>query len=296
MNTKISSFMFATAMPGNILAIEYAHNILGTNINWGSWAAAMIIPGITCLLVTSFITYLLIKPDVKVLDNKTIAKQGLAELGALKSSEKALIFIFCLALLGWSSPSVLNALFDIKINIDSAAVALSAMGLSVLLGVIKFEDIVNSKECIGTLFWFGGIISLSSILNKLKFFEWLGVFLNNNLDLSSINPYIGLFLIAVASILVRYFFASATIYLTTLMPVFFLLGNNIGIPPYALAFLLFSTASYGGAITHYGGPAAPVIFGGGYNTVKEWWITGLMCAFLMLIICYGVGVPLWVGF
>ncbi len=292
MCTKITSFMFAIAMASNMLIIDYSNSILGTNINWGNWAVAMILPGLVCLIVMPLLVYFFITPDVKQINNKVIAKQGLEELGDMKTSEKWLIVIFVLALLGWSMPSVFSALFDIKLDINATAVAIGAMSLTVLLGVLKFEDIADSKECIGTLFWFGGVISLSSILNKLGFFKWFGSFIEANLSLGE-SPMLALILIGFVSIIVRYLFASATVYVTTLMPIFFLLGKSAGADPYFLAFILISTNAYGGAVTHYGGPAAPIIFGGGYNTVKEWWITGFAAAMVAYIICLAVGIPLW---
>lgn len=292
MTTKMTSFMFATAMAGNMLVIDYSNSILGTNLNWGNWAVAMFVPGFICLLIIPFVGYLIIKPDVTNIDNKAIAKKGLEELGEIKKSEIWLIVIFCLALLGWSLPSLLNSLFSIKLDINATAVAVGAMSLSVLFGVIKFEDIAGSKECVGTLFWFGGIISLSSLLKKLGFFDWFGGFIQANLSLGN-NWFMALFFIGLISIAVRYLFASATVYITTLMPIFFFLGKSAGIDPYILSFLLITTNSYGGAVTHYGGPAAPVIFGGGYNTVKEWWICGLVCALVAYAICLILGIAYW---
>ncbi|ULO02651.1 DASS family sodium-coupled anion symporter [Campylobacter sp. RM12651] len=292
MSTKMTSFIFATAMAGNMLVIGYANDILGTHLNWGNWAVAMIIPGIVCLCIIPLVVYIFVRPDIKKIDNVVISKQGLEELGEMKRSEKMLVLIFVLALLGWSVPSLASSLFGLKIDIDATAVAVGAMSLSVLLGVLKFEDIAGSKECIGTLFWFGGIMSLSGMMNKLGFFKWLGTFIQGNMNLD-LDPLIVLIIIGFISIIVRYLYASATVFITTLLPVLFLIGKSAGVDPYLLAFLLITTNSYGGALTHFGGPAASVIFGAGYNTVKEWWITGFVVAMVSFILCLAIGLPYW---
>ena len=44
-----------------------------------------------------------------------------------------------------------------------------------------WEDVVKNKGGWNTLIWYGGIIGLSSLLSKVKFFEWLAEVFKNNL-------------------------------------------------------------------------------------------------------------------
>ena len=166
------------------------------------------------------------------------------------------------------------------------------MASSIVLGVITWDDMLKNKEGWNTLIWFGGLIGLSSALNKLKFFEWLGKFMEKNIDFGS-DAFMALIIISILSILVRYFFASATAYIGTVLPVFLLIGKSVGIDPMLLALMLATTNSYGGAVTHFGGPAAPIIFGAGWGDVKEWWITGAVTAYVCLFVCFTVGIAWW---
>lgn len=101
MVTKTTSYMFFTAMAGNILALKMINDILHLQISWGGWALAAGLPGIIMLLVTPLVIYTMYPPEIKKVDNKTIAKAGLAELGPMKIREKMLLGVFVLALLGW---------------------------------------------------------------------------------------------------------------------------------------------------------------------------------------------------
>lgn len=172
MVTKTTSYMFFTAMAGNILALKMINDILHLQISWGGWALAAGLPGIIMLLVTPLVIYTMYPPEIKKVDNKTIAKAGLAELGPMKIREKMLLGVFVLALLGW--------IFSKSLGVDESTVAIVVMATMLLLGIVTREDVVKNKGGWNTLIWYGGIIGLSSLLSKVKFFEWLAEVFKNN--------------------------------------------------------------------------------------------------------------------
>ena len=275
--TKVTSFLFATAMAPNLLALDFITKLTGVSLNWGQWALAMFVPG--------FIMLMCIRPSVKEIDNKKIAADGLAELGPMKASEKGLIAIALLAITGWILPT-----FGIKI--DATAVAIVAMIATFVCGIITWDDLLKTKAAWNTLIWFGGILGLSSALTKGKFFEWLAKFLETHMNFG-LDPFMMLILISVISVAVRYFFASGTAYISAMLPVFLIVGINAGIDPTLLAFILIGTNSYGGSVTHYGAAPGPIIFSAGYNNVKDWWTVGLTSAVVCLVLNYVIGIPWW---
>lgn len=291
MVTKVTSFMFLTAMAPNALAGDFMAKMLGVKLDWALWAVAMIVPGLVMLAVVPYVVYLLNKPTMTQVDNKAIARQGLEDLGPMKFSEKVLVTIFLLALVGWALPSIL-AFAGIKIKIDATAVAISAMVATFVCGSIKWDDMVTNKGGWNTLIWFGGIIGLSSALTKVKFFEWLAATMQASMNFGD-NAFTALIIISIASVAVRYLFASGSAYVAAMLPVFLALGGAAGVNPMALALVLCATNSYGGALTHYGGAAAPIVFGGGYNDIKDWWTTGAVVAILCLVLTFVVGYPWW---
>ena len=283
--TKVTSFLFATAMAPNLLALDFITKLTGVSLNWGQWAAAMFVPGFIMLMLVPIIGYMYERPTVKEIDNKKIAADGLAELGPMKASEKGLIAIALLAITGWILPT-----FDIKI--DATAVAIVAMIATFVCGIITWDDLLKTKAAWNTLIWFGGILGLSSALSKGKFFEWLAKYLEAHMNFG-LDPFMMLILISVISVAVRYFFASGTAYISAMLPVFLIVGMNAGIDPTLLAFILIGTNSYGGSVTHYGAAPGPIIFSAGYNNVKDWWTVGLVIAVVCLVLNYVIGIPWW---
>ena len=283
--TKVTSFLFATAMAPNLLALDFITKLTGVSLNWGQWALAMFVPGFIMLMCIPFIGYMYERPSVKEIDNKKIAADGLAELGPMKASEKGLIAIALLAITGWILPT-----FGIKI--DATAVAIVAMIATFVCGIITWDDLLKTKAAWNTLIWFGGILGLSSALTKGKFFEWLAKFLEPHMNFG-LDPFMMLILISVISVAVRYFFASGTAYISAMLPVFLIVGINAGIDPTLLAFILIGTNSYGGSVTHYGAAPGPIIFSAGYNNVKDWWTVGLISAVVCLVLNYVIGIPWW---
>jgi len=283
--TKVTSFLFATAMAPNLLALDFITKLTGVSLNWAQWAAAMFVPGFIMLMLMPLIGYMYERPSVKDIDNKKIAADGLAELGPMKASEKGLIVIALLAITGWILPT-----FDIKI--DATAVAIVAMIATFVCGIISWDDLLKTKAAWNTLIWFGGILGLSSALTKGKFFEWLAKYLEAHMNFG-LDPFMMLILISVISVAVRYFFASGTAYISAMLPVFLIVGINAGIDPTLLAFIMIGTNAYGGSVTHYGAAPGPIIFSAGYNNVKDWWTVGLISAVVCLVLNYVIGIPWW---
>ena len=283
--TKVTSFLFATAMAPNYLALDFITKLTGVSLNWAQWAAAMFVPGFIMLMLIPLIGYMYERPSVKDIDNKKIAADGLAELGPMKASEKGLIVIALLAITGWILPT-----FDIKI--DATAVAIVAMLATFVFGIIKWDDLLQTKAAWNTLIWFGGILGLSSALTKGKFFEWLAKYLEVHMNFG-LDPFMMLILISVISVAVRYFFASGTAYISAMLPVFLIVGVNAGIDPTLLAFIMIGTNAYGGSVTHYGAAPGPIIFSAGYNNVKDWWTVGLISAVVCLVLNFVIGIPWW---
>ena len=283
--TKVTSFLFATAMAPNYLALDFITKLTGVSLNWAQWAAAMFVPGFIMLMLMPLIGYMYERPSVKDIDNKKIAADGLAELGPMKASEKGLIVIALLAITGWILPT-----FDIKI--DATAVAIVAMIATFVCGIISWDDLLKTKAAWNTLIWFGGILGLSSALTKGKFFEWLAKYLEAHMNFG-LDPFMMLILISIISVVVRYFFASGTAYISAMLPVFLIVGINAGIDPTLLAFIMIGTNAYGGSVTHYGAAPGPIIFSAGYNNVKDWWTVGLISAVVCLVLNFVIGIPWW---
>ena len=284
MVTKTTSYMFLTAMAPNALALSMMAPILDIELSWGQWALAAAVPGLLCLLLTPLIIYFCYPPELKKVNNKEISAKGLQELGPMKQSEKMLAVLFLMALGGW--------VFSKQLHIDASTVALCVMAAALVINVVSWDDVLKNKGGWNTLIWYGGIIGLSTTLTKAGFFAWLADTLQANLNFGDHNT-LALLAILFLSVAIRYLFASGGAYVAAMVPVFATVGAVAGANPMLLALgLLFSNA-YGGAMTHYGGAAAPIIFGAGYNDTKSWWIVGAIIGFGSLIVHCTIGIAWW---
>lgn len=290
--TKITSFMFLTAMAPNVLALDFVTKITGLTMNWVEWAVALAIPGLVMLIFVPLVGYWIDRPEAVKIDNKKLADEGLAKLGSMKMSEKILAVVFILALLGWAWPSIGYFFPAIAFDLSPTAVALVAMTVVFLSGIITWEDMVQTKAVWNTFIWFGAILGLSTALTKAKFFAWLATFMEANLALD-VSPLVVVLILSAISVVIRYLFASSTAYIASMLPVFLTVGMAAGVNPVMFGLVLLATNAFGGLVTHYGASPGPIIYSAGYNNLKEWWTAGGILAILSWILLFVIGIPWW---
>ena len=283
---KNTGYIFLTAMAPNALALSLILPILHVEVSWMQWFLAASVPGLLITFLTPLVLYLMYKPEVTKVDREEIAVKGLQEMGPMKRSEKWLLAIFICALLGWITGDFTG--------IDAAAVALAAMVGCIIVSVINWDHILQNKGGWNTLIWYGGIIGLSSALSKADFFKWMAGVFSDVLGGGQLQGGYGmLVLILFISVVIRYCFASGGAYIAAMMPVFATIGAVTHVDPVLLTLgLLFSNA-YGGMLTHYGSGPAPIIFGTGYATTKQWWTAGAVIGFGSLAVHATLGVLWW---
>ena len=285
MIVKTTGYMFLTAMAPNAVALELMKPITGITFNWPQWFLAASVPGLLCLLLTPLVVYVLYPPELKKVDNAAIAKKGLEEIGPISKQEKTLLGLFVVAVLAW--------IFSDQLHVSSSTIAISVMALLVILAVINWEDLLKNKGAWNTFIWYGGILGLSSVLDKAHFFTWLSETLKQVMNFGEGHATVATIAILTVSVGVRYLFASGGAYVAAMVPVFSAVGMAAGASPTLLALGLLFSNSYGGALTHYGSGPAPVIFGAGYHDTKSWWIVGAVVGFGSLLIHVTVGFAWW---
>ena len=289
MVVKTTGYFFITAMAPNMLAMELIGKVYGSShpflLSWPQWFYAASVPGLICLFLTPLVVYFLCPPELKQLDNKAIAKKGLEELGPMTVREKTLLGLFVVAVLAW--------IFSDQLHVSSSTIAISVMALLVILAVINWEDLLKNKGAWNTFIWYGGILGLSSVLDKAHFFTWLSETLKQVMNFGEGHATVATIAILTVSVGVRYLFASGGAYVAAMVPVFSAVGMAAGASPTLLALGLLFSNSYGGALTHYGSGPAPVIFGAGYHDTKSWWIVGAVVGFGSLLIHVTVGFAWW---
>ena len=276
---------FLTGYAANTVAWTFADQLLGLKISWIQWTSAFIVPAGIMLLLAPIVIYKIFPPTIKKIDNITIAKKGLESIGPMSNKEKILLGLFILAIVAWATSSITK--------INSTSVVLGFIALSLITGVLKWQDVAKNGQIWTTLTWYGGILGMATALNKFGFFMWMAKLLQTYVDFSSFS-HIGLLISMVAlGTACRYLFVSCGAYMASVLPVQFTIGLAAGLPQWDM-FLMFTTCGVMGAlVTHYANAAGPVLFGANYVSVKTWWSIGLFYTLLSYVVFTVIGIPWW---
>ena len=283
--TSTTSYAFLTAFAPNLLLVKLAADILGTPLEWMTWFKAALVPSLIMMVLTPWLLYKIYPPEIKTLDNKKVAKDGLDQMGPMKASEKKLVVFFILAILGW--------MFGSTLKLNATAIAVSVVSLCLLCRVVTWAQIAGDKGAWTTLAWYGGIIGLANSLAQAGFFKWLAEFFKSQIDLSNFSQMTVIVILLLLSIVVRYLFASGGAYTLSMIPVFFTIGLAAQVPAIPLILVMACSLSYASLLTHYGSAPGPVIFGAGYVDQKTWWSIGTFLMFIHLIVNTVIAFPYW---
>ena len=275
----ISSAMYLTGMAGNPLIADFAKE-LGANITWGTWFLSASIPVLISFLVIPWLIFHLYKPDLLELPNAAkMAETELKKLGPLQSDAWSMIAIFGLVLVMW--------LWGSQIGVSSTEACLLGVALLLCFGIISWKDCLETSHAWDTLFWLSALISIGLQLKHLGFFTWIGT---NLASVGTSYPwYIGFGIVLLVYFYSHYFFASNVAHVTSMFFAFLVTAVDLGTPVTFAALQLGFVSSLFGGLAHYGSSPAPIYFGAGYVSAKDWWRVGGICALANLIIWVGIG-------
>lgn len=151
-SNPISSAMFITATAPNPLVVDIVAKATNSDVHlsWGTWAFAMLLPGLVAMLVMPLVIYWLYPPEIKATPNAVeFAKARLAEQGAMNRGEKIMLVIFALLLLLWAGVPAM--LFGEGWKIDVTTTAFIGLALLLISGVLTWEDVLKEKSAWDTI-------------------------------------------------------------------------------------------------------------------------------------------------
>ncbi len=282
--TVITSAMFMTAMAPNPLIAELAKKTANISISWGMWALAAIVPGIVSLIVVPYVLYKIYPPEIKATpEAAAMAARELDKMGPMKRNEKVMLVVFFLILALWVTGE--------WNKIDATVVALIGIGVMLITGVIRWNDVLQEKGAWDALIWFGGLVMMASHLNSLGFMKWFATTVGSSLTGWSWFP--ALIVLMLVYFYSHYGFASTTAHVTAMFPAFLAVAVAVNVPPYLAALTMGFFSALNAGITHYGTGPAPIYFNAGYLDQKTWWKLGLLVSFINIAIWMGIGFPWW---
>lgn len=280
--TCVTSSMFVTAVAPNLLALELVKKATGIEVTWVQWFTSFLPIGAPLLLALPWLIYKIYPPEIRrSAEVPQWAAQELARLGAISRRELTMAALVVVALGLW--------IFGGNV-IDAALVALVAVSLMIVCRVVSWDDILNHSAAWNTLVWFATMINLADGLNKTGFITWFGK--HAAALLAGHSPLLVLVALVAFFYLVHYMFAGLTAHTTAVLPVMLAAGAAVpGMPVRTLALLLVFSLGIMGVLTPYATGPAPIYYGCGYITRRDFWRLGLIFGLIFLAALLLIGVP-----
>lgn len=280
--TCVTSTMFLTGLAPNLLAVSLVEKTVGIKFAWMEWFMAFAPVGIGLFLAVPWLTYVLYPPTQKVSEDAPIwAASELDKLGPITRKELTMAGLAVLALLGWIFTGD---------YLDATLVALLALTLMILTGVISWDDLLGHKQAWNVLFWFATLVTLADGLAKVGFLKWFAT--SAAAGMVGYSPTTVTVLLVVLFFVVHYLFASLTAHVTALLPVFLTTAAAIpGVNMRTLALLLCLSLGLMGIITPYATGPSPIYYGSGYVGRKDFWLQGFIFGAIFLAALVFIGIP-----
>jgi L-tartrate/succinate antiporter len=283
--TCVTSSMFVTALAPNLLLIDVAHATTGVVITWTDWLVGFLPVGALLLLGVPWLTFRLHPADtVANAEVPRWAGDALLAMGPVSRRELGMATLGVLALVLWIFAGAL---------LDATLVALVAVSLMLLTGILSWDDVLHNAAAWNVLAWFATLVALADGLNRAGVVAWLGH--GAAAMLAGFPPLVVMTLLVTLFFLMHYAFAGITAHTAAVAPVFIAAGAAIdGVPTRTFVMLLGFTLGIMGVLTPYATGPAPVYYGCGLIGRREFWRLGLVFGMLFLGALLAIGLP-WLG-
>ena len=285
----IACAMFITGQVSNVLAAKLAQQGAGVEVTAYSWFLAAVVPGLASALLVPWAVYRLQTPEITHTPTATqYAIDELKKLGPIRGREFLVLVIFVLVALLWLTSSLHG--------LDVTLVALMGLGVLLVSGVLDWATALKEHAAWDTFIWYGGVFSLSDLLNDTGSVKALARALSGVLrGLPTLGePWLVALLVALLVFFyAHYAFASISAHLVALFPAFLVMLTALGTPAKLAVYSLACFANLTAGITHYGTTTGPIIYAKDYVGLTEWWRTGLIVSWINLGIWLTVGFAWW---
>ena len=282
----ITCAMFMTAMAGNPMAVELAARTIGIEITWGDWALACIVPGLLSLLIMPILLYKLFPPEITAMPHaRQMAVEKLQEMGPMTRMEKIVAFVFLGSLALWATSSLTQ--------MNATGVGMLAVAVLLLTSVLEWQDVLQEKGAWNTMFWMGSLIALAGALAKSGFIKTVADMAGAAILSTGFGWLTAFIILVLIYVYSHYAFASVSAHIGAMYAAFLSVAVVVGTPPLLAAIAFAALSNIMIPLTHYGGGAAPILYGAGYVSQGKWWQLGFILVTVNLIIWLGVGSAWW---
>lgn len=235
------------------------------------------------LLVLPLLVYWIYPPELKV--SEEVPKWAAGELqrmGKVSWNEIVLAILVVGAMCAWIlGGPVLNA----------TTVAMVAVSLMLIVGIVRWEDIAGNKTAWNTIVLLAFLVALADGLARTGFIKWFDDSVAG--FTRGLSPIVAMYILVAVFFFAHYMFASTTPHAAVMLPVMLAVGMSIlGMPVRVLALLLAMTHGIMGVLTPYATGPAPVYYGAGYIVGKDFWRLGAVFGVIFIVALLGISAPI----
>ncbi|MHB1555883.1 MAG: DASS family sodium-coupled anion symporter [Isosphaeraceae bacterium] len=280
--TAVTSSMFLTALAPNLLAVKLMQSELGIEVDWSRWMIGVLPVGVILIGLLPLAVYLVYPPEIRSSpDVPAWAAAELRRLGRISAREVVMGVLVLAAFLLWVLAGD---------RIHPTATILAAIALMVVLRVLDWEEIIGNRAAWDTMVYFATLMALADGLNHVGVVKWAAHGVTGLL--AGRPPLLVLILLTVFFFIVHYAFASLTAHTVVVLPAILAAGAAFpGMPVGVFALVMGYSIGLMGVLTPYATGPAPVYFGSGFITRREFWLLGLGFGILFLATLLGIGLP-----
>ncbi len=284
--TCVTSSLFLTGLAPNLLALDIVRKTAHVDISWSAWLIGFLPVGVLLVLLVPWLVSKIYPPEVK--ESAEVPAWAGRELGTMGRVSRNQVVMGLLAV-GALALWIFGGKF-----IDATTVALAAIALMVVLGVVTWDDVLANKSAWNVLVWFATLVALADGLNRVGFITWFAK--KAAAPLAGFSPLAVMVLLTVLFFVIHYMFASITAHVTAVLPVLLAAGIAVpGVDPRLFALLLCYSLGIMGILTPYATGPSPVYFGSGFVARKDFWRLGAIFGLIYLVALLAIGVP-WMLF
>ena len=290
----ITSAMFITATAPNPLIVKLIADTTGAQIQltWGTWALAMLLPGLVALALMPLVIYWLNPPEIKSTPNAAqFARERLREMGPITRGELIMLGVFGVLLLLWAG--IPAWIFGPAAAVDPTTTAFIGLSLCLVTGVLTWDDVIKEKSAWDTIVWFGALVMMATFLNKLGLIGWFAKSMETGIGHLGLGWMGASALLMLTYLYAHYAFASTTAHITAMFAAFYGAGLALGAPALPFGLMMAAASNIMMTLTHYATGTSPVVFGSGYVTLGQWWKTGFIMSVVLILIWLVVGGAWW---
>lgn len=280
--TCITSSMFVTALAPNLLLLDIARTTTGVVIGWTDWFVGFLPVGTLLLLVVPWLTFRMHPCDATThAEVPEWAARELIVMGPVSRRELGMATLAVLSLTLWIFAGAV---------VDATLVAMVAVSLMLVTRIVSWEDVLRNTAAWNVLAWFATLVVLADGLNRVGVVGWLGH--GAATRLAGLPPLVVMTVLVALFFLMHYVFAGITAHAAAMAPVFVAAGASVdGLPVRTFVMLLGFSLGIMGVLTPYATGPAPVYYGCGFISRREFWRLGLVFGLLFLTALLGVGLP-----